>query len=337
MDRSNHYEAAFEAYLQWQRLCYVAVDETRRAILGETPVKSLDFIVFGDDGARLLVDVKGRRFPGGRPERPRRVWECWSTRDDIDGLERWAELSGPGYRGLLVFAYHCCRAWSCPTTRTTCGPGAAGATCCGPSPSADYRALHARPQPASWGTVTLPHAVFRSPGPAVAPLHPRPARPPSRNVRCSHEPSEARRSPGIAGPAAAARPVRGGPPRRGRRAGRRGRRPVAEPAVGDRPARVPPPAALPQPGIDRPRLSAAARPRRGGGPAAAHRARPQGDDAQLRPRPARRDRRGRPRAGRGRGAARPAADRVADWRWPLTATASAPSWPWKPAWSRARR
>ena len=28
MDRSNHYEAAFEAYLQWHRLCYVAVDET---------------------------------------------------------------------------------------------------------------------------------------------------------------------------------------------------------------------------------------------------------------------------------------------------------------------
>ena len=29
MDRSNHYEAAFEAYLQWHRLCYVAVDERR--------------------------------------------------------------------------------------------------------------------------------------------------------------------------------------------------------------------------------------------------------------------------------------------------------------------
>ena len=35
MDRSNHYEAAFEAYLQWHRLCYVAVDETRRAWLGD--------------------------------------------------------------------------------------------------------------------------------------------------------------------------------------------------------------------------------------------------------------------------------------------------------------
>ena len=73
MDRANHYEAAFEAYLQWHRLCYVAVDETRRSMLGEERVKSLDFIVHGDGGSRLLVDVKGRRFPGGTAERPRNV------------------------------------------------------------------------------------------------------------------------------------------------------------------------------------------------------------------------------------------------------------------------
>jgi hypothetical protein len=43
MDRSNHYEAAFEALLQWHRLSYVAVDETRRAMLGDLRVKNLDF------------------------------------------------------------------------------------------------------------------------------------------------------------------------------------------------------------------------------------------------------------------------------------------------------
>src|SRR5947208_10904265 len=82
MDRSNHYEAAFEGYLQWHRHCYVAVDESRRAMLGEMRVKSLDFIVYGERGARLLVDVKGRRFPTGSPPRQRWVWECWSTQDD---------------------------------------------------------------------------------------------------------------------------------------------------------------------------------------------------------------------------------------------------------------
>jgi len=51
MDRSNHYESAFEGYLQWHRLCYIAVDETRRSFLGETKVKSLDFVVHGADGS----------------------------------------------------------------------------------------------------------------------------------------------------------------------------------------------------------------------------------------------------------------------------------------------
>src|SRR5262245_31489821 len=52
--RDNHYEAAFEAYLQQRRIPYVAVDETRRsAAVGVTTadpdeaatLKSLDFIV----------------------------------------------------------------------------------------------------------------------------------------------------------------------------------------------------------------------------------------------------------------------------------------------------
>ena len=84
----------------------MAVDETRRALLGDSPVKSLDFLVFGRDGARLVIDVKGRRFPAGPPKRPRRVWESWSFQEDVDGLERWSGLAGPGFRGLLVFAYH---------------------------------------------------------------------------------------------------------------------------------------------------------------------------------------------------------------------------------------
>ncbi|HYV37055.1 MAG TPA: HYExAFE family protein [Gemmataceae bacterium] len=106
MNRSSSYESAFEAYLQGQRLCYVAVHEGRRAFLGETKVKNLDFIVHGQGGLGLLVDIKGRRFPGGSADKPRRIWECWSTQEDIDGLGRWAELFGEDYHGLLVFAYH---------------------------------------------------------------------------------------------------------------------------------------------------------------------------------------------------------------------------------------
>jgi hypothetical protein len=69
-------------------------------------VKSLDFIVHGEAGSRLLIDVKGRRFPAGPPDKPRRVWEVWSTLEDVQGLEQWRELFGVGYQGLLVFAFH---------------------------------------------------------------------------------------------------------------------------------------------------------------------------------------------------------------------------------------
>jgi hypothetical protein len=105
MDRSNPYEASFEAYLQRQGLCHIAVDETRRALWGRTAVKSLDFIVLGATGTRLLVDVKGRKFPGGPEGKPRYVWENWSTQEDIDGLTSWTQLFGPGCLALLVFLY----------------------------------------------------------------------------------------------------------------------------------------------------------------------------------------------------------------------------------------
>jgi hypothetical protein len=167
MDRSNHYEMAFEAYLQRQRLCYIAVDETRRPTLGEAPVKSLDFIVFGEGGARLVVDVKGRRFPAGPKEKPRRVWECWSTRDDIDGLVRWADLWGPPYQGLLVFAYHVLPSVELPDDTEDLWTWRGRRYLLRALPVEDYR-QHMRVRSPRWGTVTLPHAVFRS---LVRPLH----------------------------------------------------------------------------------------------------------------------------------------------------------------------
>lgn len=161
MDRSNHYEAAFEAWLQEQALCYVAVDETRRAMLGGSRVKSLDFIVHGPLGARLVVDVKGRRFPGGPPERPRRVWENWSTRDDVDGLSRWAGRFGPGYQGLLVFAYHVLPQVDLPddTEDLFCWRGKRYLLRA--VDVEDYR-MHLHVRSPKWGTVALPGNVFRT-------------------------------------------------------------------------------------------------------------------------------------------------------------------------------
>jgi hypothetical protein len=101
--RANHYDAAFEAYLRFQRWPYVAVNEGRRAQVAEGSLKSLDFIVAAPRWGALLVDVKGRRWPGAGDRRRR--WENWVTQDDVESLARWERVFGSGYRGLFVFAY----------------------------------------------------------------------------------------------------------------------------------------------------------------------------------------------------------------------------------------
>ncbi|MFN4261553.1 MAG: HYExAFE family protein [Gemmataceae bacterium] len=161
MDRGNHYEAAFEGYLRARGLCFVGVEEARQAQWGDVRLKNLDFIVHGDGGIRLLVDIKGRRFPTSSQGRPRFVWESWATLEDIHSLRQWLELFGPGYRGLLVFAYQL-----------------APAIALLDDPHDDiwlwhrrkylYRAVdvtiyrqHMRPRSPRWGTVSLPGQLFR--------------------------------------------------------------------------------------------------------------------------------------------------------------------------------
>ncbi len=106
--RDNHYEAAFEAWLRWLKIPYVAVDETHRSLAGEpgqlaaASLKSVDFIVSPQSGEqRWLVDVKGRRFPTGAS-----YWKNWSTADELTSLAIWETLFGPRFTGLLVFAYN---------------------------------------------------------------------------------------------------------------------------------------------------------------------------------------------------------------------------------------
>ena len=101
-NRNNHYEAAFEEYLRFRGIPYVAVDESRRAIVGDDSLKSLDYIVSPAGTANWLVDVKGRRFPSGLGLQ---YWKNWSTHDDLKSLARWEELFGERFRGLFVFAY----------------------------------------------------------------------------------------------------------------------------------------------------------------------------------------------------------------------------------------
>ncbi len=102
--RHNHYEAAFEAWLRAARLPYVFVDETRRSLLPSRSLKSLDFIVSLPQGERLLIDVKGRRYPVSHRESGQK-WTNWTPQEDLRDIAAWEHIFGPGFRGLLAFAY----------------------------------------------------------------------------------------------------------------------------------------------------------------------------------------------------------------------------------------
>jgi hypothetical protein len=159
--RDNHYEAAFEAWLRWLRLPYVAVDESHRAAVAcrsgrERTLKSLDFIVsLPHTAGNWLVDVKGRQFPTAGLQ----YWRNWSTADELQSLAGWEELLGAGSVGMLVFAYN------------VIGDQA-------PLPAAelfahrgrlygfvgirlDHYASFARPLSPRWGTVTMSVPRFR--------------------------------------------------------------------------------------------------------------------------------------------------------------------------------
>jgi len=100
MLRANHYDCAFESYLRTCRVPYVAVNETKRAVLPETSLKSLDFLVNAVPGQTWLVDVKGRIGP-----KLQGIGENWVTADDLESLGEWQKIFGASARALIVFAY----------------------------------------------------------------------------------------------------------------------------------------------------------------------------------------------------------------------------------------
>ena len=108
--RRFHYEGAFEQYLRGHGIPYIAVDEAKRALLGDasggdavTPLKSFDFVVYPRRGVNLLVDVKGRKHGG----RSRRALQNWVTRDDVESMQRWAALFGGGFEPAFAFLFWC--------------------------------------------------------------------------------------------------------------------------------------------------------------------------------------------------------------------------------------
>lgn len=155
--RDNHYEAAFEGYLQAQRIPYVAVDEARRSALGDASLKNLDFLVSPPQSERTwLVDVKGRRFPAGRQKQ---YWKNWSTQDDLRSMASWEQLFGSGFGALFVFAYHL-TADVAPVSAEQVFPFR-GRLYAFVGIRLDLYASWARPISVRWQTMAMPTARFR--------------------------------------------------------------------------------------------------------------------------------------------------------------------------------
>ena len=161
--RNVHYEAAFEDYLRSRGWPYVVVDEAKKAVFAGASIKSFDFLVYSTEGANLLTDVKGRKFPDSAAGPRRngahtRTWENWITRDDVDGLREWQKVFGPDFLAVLVFAY-----WlqgppqRAPFQEVHCFRGRHYAFV---GVSLEEYVAAARPRSAKWRTIAVPSATF---------------------------------------------------------------------------------------------------------------------------------------------------------------------------------
>jgi hypothetical protein len=153
-DRSNHYEAAFDAWLRALKVPTLPIDETRRTFTAGETVKSLDFIVMRPRSGAVLIDVKGRSLKGGKP-----TLENWVRQEDVESLRRWKLSFGPGSVGLLAFVYEIetdaeRAAFSDRFRHSEREYGCVGA-------DVEDFAGRMKPRSTQWGTFSVPQTDFR--------------------------------------------------------------------------------------------------------------------------------------------------------------------------------
>jgi len=178
MDGGNRYERAFVAWLRFHQLPYLPVDESQRRVVNRQLVKSPDLLVYDRRGRGYVVDVKGRRYPGGNETHPRRVWERWCTRQDPTSLLAWGQLLSA--RSVLVFVYHLRGRAAQETAQdwydAWTWQGEAYAVC---GIYAEAYIQHMRLRSPRWDTVSLSSEVFRQLAQPVSAIF---------GLRGSHEP-----------------------------------------------------------------------------------------------------------------------------------------------------
>lgn len=100
----NHYERAFESWLIDHGVSYTRADEHKRLGPAQGSVKNFDFLLHTGSEQHIIAEVKGRTFKGTSVVELK-GFDCWVTRDDVEGLRMWQLALGAGYKAVFVFAY----------------------------------------------------------------------------------------------------------------------------------------------------------------------------------------------------------------------------------------
>ena len=101
----NHYEKAFESWLNDNGIQYLLVDQQKRTAFSKSKIKSFDFLFYTPDSKAYIAEVKGRKF-SGKTFTAFGSLANWVTIDDVKGLENWVKIFGGNYSGLFIFVYN---------------------------------------------------------------------------------------------------------------------------------------------------------------------------------------------------------------------------------------
>jgi len=139
-------------------LCYVAVDESKRASWGDTRSESRFH-----RARRLRVAPPSRcerpAIPGGPADRRATAWKTGPRRKTSMACAVGCGLSARGLHGRVRILYRIQPNVSVPADAPICGRGASSRICCGVAVE-EYIA-HMKVRSPKWGTVALPSAAFQ--------------------------------------------------------------------------------------------------------------------------------------------------------------------------------
>ena len=115
--RKNHYEQAFESWLEDNHVNYVYIDQHKRQSFSSERVKTFDYLIYPEKpdgpeqlcGPIVIAELKGKIFKSESLAGFRNM-ECWVSLEDVRGMLKWRQVMGASTaagiaKAVFVFAY----------------------------------------------------------------------------------------------------------------------------------------------------------------------------------------------------------------------------------------